>query len=368
MLRRTSRNQIDIAMSTTTLPPAATTTKCQVVNLFDHWDALRPAWDQYVLDHRKGSIFHASQMIDVFRSAKHHQVLPLAALDAGGQITAMLVAVRVQTLPDPLGRISSRSILYAEPLCHDEPSSIDALTELVRRHDRHMRHRVLFTEIRPLRAPGPERIALERCGHKYLDYLNYVVDLTQSLADLWSNMRQSARRGVRKCEKAAFELRSLTKPENVDLVYRFLEMSYRHAKVPLADRSLFEAAFRILQPLGQIRLQGVYDGPRPLGAGVLLAFKDQTFAWYNGVERMGSFSPFDYLTWNEFAWGHENGYSCYDFGGAGWPEVPYGVRNYKAKFGGELVRYGRYRKVYSPWKMALAEKAYAIGRSVISPK
>jgi len=105
-----------------------------------------------------------------------------------------------------------------------------------------------------------------------------------------------------------------------------------------------------------------------MGVGVLLTFKDQVYAWYNGVERVGSFSPFDYLTWHQFVWGHEHGYRRYDFGGAGWPDVPYGVRDYKAKFGGELVRYGRYRKVYSPWKMALAEKAYEIGRSVISPK
>ena len=54
--------------------------------------------------------------------------------------------------------------------------------------------------------------------------------------------------------------------------------------------------------------------------------------------------------------------------GAGWPDVPYGVRDFKASFGGELVCYGRYRHVYSPWKMALAERVYEFGRTVISPK
>jgi hypothetical protein len=44
------------------------------------------------------------------------------------------------------------------------------------------------------------------------------------------------------------------------------------------------------------------------------------------------------------------------------------VREYKAKFGGELVCYGRYRKVYSPWKLRLAERAYQFGRTVIAPK
>jgi serine/alanine adding enzyme len=349
-------------------PPSPSSAKCRVTNLFDDWDSLRPSWDQFVLDHPKGSIFHTSQMIRVFRSAKNHAVLPLAAVGPDGQILAMLVAVRVQTLPDPLGRLSSRSILYSEPLCRDDEPSIDALTQLVARHDRHMGRRVLFTEVRPLWAPGPERVALERCGYRFLDYLNYVVDLTQPLDALWCNMRQSARRGVRKCEKHSFRLCDIDTPEGVSLLYEFLKLSYGHAQVPLAHRSLFEAAFDILHPLHELKLQAVYAGDQPVAMDVLLTYKSRVYSWYGGVERIGSFSPVDYLTWHEFVWGHEHGYRRYDFGGAGWPNVPYGVRDYKAKFGGELVRYGRYRKVYSPWKMALAEKAYEIGRSVISPK
>lgn len=341
---------------------------CRVVNLLDEWDAVQPTWDQFVLDHPKGSIFHSSPMIRVFRRAKHHEVLPLAALGPKGEIIALLVAVRVQTLPDPLGRLSSRSILYAEPLCHDNEPSIDALAELVRQHDRQLRRRILFTEIRPLWAPGPERVALERCGYQYLDYLNFVVDLTQPVEVLWANLRQSARRGVRKCEKYGLHRVDIDTPEGVAMMYDFFEMSFSHAEVPLAHVSLFEAAYEILGPLGQLKLQALYDGKKALGAGAMLAFKDQVYAWYNGVERHNSFSPIDYQTWYEFVWGHESGYARYDFGGAGWPDIPYGVRDYKAKFGGELVRYGRYRKVYSPWKLALAEKAYAVGRSIISPK
>ena len=93
---------------------------------------------------------------------------------------------RVQTLPDPLGRFSSRSIWYAEPLCNDNGQSIDALERLVERHDRQMGRRVLFTEVRPLWPAGPERIALERCGYEFLDYLNFITDVSQPLDMLWS--------------------------------------------------------------------------------------------------------------------------------------------------------------------------------------
>jgi lipid II:glycine glycyltransferase (peptidoglycan interpeptide bridge formation enzyme) len=65
-------------------------------------------------------------------------------------------------------------------------------------------------------------------------------------------------------------------------------------------------------------------------------------------------------------WAHEQGFRSYDSGGAGKPGVAYGVRDFKAKFGGQLVNYGRYQKVYSPWKLAVAERAYELGRRLLS--
>ena len=37
------------------------------------------------------------------------------------------------------------------------------------------------------------------------------------------------------------------------------------------------------------------------------------------------------------------------FGGAGKPDKPYGVRDYKLKFGGQLVNWGRFEKVHKPF-------------------
>jgi CelD/BcsL family acetyltransferase involved in cellulose biosynthesis len=347
---------------------ALRTTAWKVINLLESWDQMHEAWDRFVDRHPKGSIFHLSPMIRAYQAARGHAVLPLAAVDPAGEITALLVAVRVQTLPDPFGRVSSRSIYYAEPLCDDDPGSIEALAKLIARHDMFVGGRVLFSEVRPLLAPGPERAALELCGYEFQEYLNYVVDLSPSLEELWMQMRKSARRGVRQCERRGFHIRELDTPGSIEQLYYFLKATYRNARVPVADRSLFEAAFAELHPRGMIKLIATYDGDRPVAMDSLLNYKGRSFAWYGGLERITGVSPFDYVQWYELAWAKENGYSLYDFGGAGWPNEPYGVREYKAKFGGELVCYGRYRKVYSPWKLRLAERAYQFGRTVIAPK
>jgi CelD/BcsL family acetyltransferase involved in cellulose biosynthesis len=349
-------------------PSLLAETSCEVVDLLTDWQAMEPAWDDFVRAHPKGSIFHSSQMVHVFQAAKHHSPLALAAIGAGGEIVAMLVGVRVQTLPDPLGRVSSRSILYAEPLCYDNPHSIEALAALIAEHDRQMQHTTLFTEVRPLFSPGPERIALEQCGYQFLDYLNYIVDVSQPPDVLWRAMQRDARRGVRESQREGFETRRINAPDAVDHLYSLLLMSYGNASVPLAHRSLFEAAFATLHETGRLKMEAVVKDDTPVAMLAMLLFKDTALAWYCGTQRLRGFSPLDYLIWREMLWCHEQGYTVFDMGGAGWPNEPYGVRRYKSKFGGKLVRYGRYRKIYSPWRMALAETAYQYGRKFISPK
>jgi lipid II:glycine glycyltransferase (peptidoglycan interpeptide bridge formation enzyme) len=238
---------------------------------------------------------------------------------------------------------------------------------LIAEHDRSFRRRVLFAEIRPMQASGAERKALENHGYKYIDHLNFLLDTTRSKESLWKGMADSLRRSIRKCEKSGFTYRELDSPDSVDLLYKFLEETYGNADVPLADRTLFEAAYKILAPLGMTKFVAVYDGETPLAVDVMLVFKQQVYMWYGGSIRMSGLSPVALLQWREIEWSCDNGIKHYDFGGAGWPDIPYGVRDFKAKFGGELVSFGRYRKIYSRWKMAIAERAYEFGRSMISP-
>jgi CelD/BcsL family acetyltransferase involved in cellulose biosynthesis len=332
------------------------------------WKQLQPAWDDFARQHPKGSVFHMSAMVQVFEAAKGQTPVALAAIAEDGRILSLLVAVRVQTLPHVLGVVSSRSVWYAEPICEDTDEGLESLGDLIAEHDRRMRRRTLFTEIRPLWASGAERVSLERHGYRYLDYLNFVIDTAQPVDVLWKNMSGSVQSQVRKCERRGYRMQLLGGPEGVDILYDLLRLTYGRAEVPLADRSMFQAAYDILRPQGMIEFVVIYDGDRPVAADTMLLCKKQVFAWYGGSHRISGVSPAAFMQWREIEWSAQNGFEHYDFGGAGWPDVPYGVRDFKASFGGKLVCYGRYRKVYSRWKMALAERAYQFGRSVISPK
>ena len=64
-------------------------------------------------------------------------------------------------------------------------------------------------------------------------------------------------------------------------------------------------------------------------------------------------------------WGKEHGYKKFDFGGAGKPGVPYSVRDYKMKFGGKVVNYGRYEKIHKSILFKIGKLAFKIYQMLI---
>ena len=48
------------------------------------------------------------------------------------------------------------------------------------------------------------------------------------------------------------------------------------------------------------------------------------------------------VTWSVMDYANKNHFPLFDLMGAGKPDIPYGVRDFKMQFGGELKEYGRY--------------------------
>ncbi|MEJ2555337.1 MAG: GNAT family N-acetyltransferase, partial [Anaerolineae bacterium] len=125
-------------------------------------------------------------------------------------------------------------------------------------------------------------------------------------------------------------------------------------------------AFDILYPKGMAKfLLARIDGVTA-ACSLELTYKDTIYGWYGGSDRAYSeHLPNEMLIWHILDWGASNGYRVYDFGGAGKPDEEYGVRDFKAKFGGELVTFGRYTYVHSPIGLQLGKLGYRLYRRVI---
>ena len=151
--------------------------------------------------------------------------------------------------------------------------------------------------------------------------------------------------------------------ESIELI----QTTYQNARIPLADASLFENAFNILSPENMIRITNAYVDSQPAATSVELLYKDVIYGWYSGLDRsFATYVPNEQLTWHILKWGSENGYKIYDFGGAGKPDEEYGVRDFKAKFGGELVCYGRNTYTHRPAMLKLSKAGYRVYQTLRS--
>jgi lipid II:glycine glycyltransferase (peptidoglycan interpeptide bridge formation enzyme) len=225
----------------------------------------------------------------------------------------------------------------------------------------------LFTELRNLSDLSHLQPVLSEQDFTYEDHLNFLVDLDGSPEQVMQNIGKRTRKTIRRAlRKDEVTIHDVTQPEGVAACYELLRSTYEMIQVPLADRSMFEATFDVLHPRGMVKfllaeVEGVY-----VASSVELAYRDTIYGWYGGMDReYSSYSPNELLLWYIFKWGAENGYKVYDFGGAGKPDEDYGVRDFKAKFGGDLVCFGRNTRVHSPTLLKLSEKAYAIYRQLL---
>jgi lipid II:glycine glycyltransferase (peptidoglycan interpeptide bridge formation enzyme) len=53
-------------------------------------------------------------------------------------------------------------------------------------------------------------------------------------------------------------------------------------------------------------------------------------------------------TWAAIEYSHQNNIPVFDFMGAGSPKIEYGVREFKSRFGGNMVEYGRFILIFNP--------------------
>ena len=325
-----------------------------------------PEWDTFVGSHSKGTIFHTSAMIRTMASAKRHSPFAHAAVDEQGNICAMLVAVKVSTLGRWADPIAARSIFYAEPIFLDSPAGQNGIARLLQQHDVYMRRRTLFAEVRPFFDPPTEADPLLIQNYDFFGYLNYELNLQETEERLFMNLDPKCRNNIRSSLRKGMIVREVEPMHELDRFYAIVSESYHRSKVPLADRSLFESAFREMPAPATRVFFAEYEG-KLAAAACFLAFKGRVVYWYAGAKRIKGFAAMALILWEAIKKYSIEGYKVFDFAGAGWEGEEYGPGKFKAKFGGVKTNFGRYRKVFSPWKLRYASSAYEVLRGWIAP-
>lgn len=321
-------------------------------------------WRQFLLENPTANIFHTPEMFRVFSQAKGYMPHLWAAVDQQGQPRALLLSVKVTLMNGWIPRLTTRAIAYGSVLCGPDVRSREALNLLLQAYKREEKEGALFSELRNLSDLGHLQEVLNEQGFVYEDHLNYLINLNRPAEEILQSMGQRTRKKIRKSLRdGVVNISEVTCQAELEDWYNILQKTYGHAKVPLADRSLFVAAFNELYPKGMAKFLLVKIEDTLVASSVELLFKDIIYGWYGGSDRAYSeYIPNERLIWYILEWGANNGYAVYDFGGAGKPEEEYGVRDFKAKFGGDLVNFGRNTWVHNPTLLQFSKQGYQFYR------
>ena len=172
-------------------------------------------------------------------------------------------------------------------------------------------------------------------------------------------MESSRRRFVKSSlQQGAVIVANPTK-EDVKGFYTVLQDLYRkRIKKPLFPLSFF---LKLLDTTFSKYILVEYQ--QEIIGGMLCVFdEDSVYEWFV-CGKDGCFPkiyPSTLATWAAIRFAAEHGFKRFDMMGAGAPgDGGYGVREFKAKFGGELVEYGRFVYVCS-------KPLYNIGKAAVS--
>jgi serine/alanine adding enzyme len=272
-----------------------------------------------------------------------------------------MTPVRIATLGGPLRSLTSRTVAFAAPIAAARDT--DALGALLTAYRTAGSRGSLFTEVRHHVLDPAVVAALQTEGFAREAHLNFTIDLTQGEDTLWSKVASSARRNVQKARRSGVTIEEATDAVAIGEAYDVLRDVYHRIQVPLPDRSLFDASARILAPLGMYSvLRARWEG-QTIGVLCLLRYRGVVTYWYTGTLREhATLRAGDLLAWHAISNEAAAGNRVFDFGGAGRPDEPYGVRDFKAKYGGELIEPGRATWTPSPLRYRATTAAYELVR------
>ena len=205
---------------------------------------------------------------------------------------------------------------------------------------------VIYIETRNFNDYTQWKSIFEHCGFAYQPHLNFHQDCTKE--NILSSMSESRRRQIKKAIKNGVEIVEASSIKEVKAFYDILFDLYRNkVKTPLFAWTFFKDFY--IQSYGKYFLVKYQD--TIIGGIMCPILQDKAiYEWFVcGLDDVYKNQyPSVMATYAAIEYANKHNIPLFDFMGAGKPSEAYGVREFKARFGGELVEYGRFLCVRQP--------------------
>lgn len=309
-------------------------------------------WADYIMNNEFGNIFNTPEFFNLHKLSGETEPGVVCALE-NGEIKGLLTYYIHKEKKFLLGKLTSRTIIWGSPVFD---SSADILKSLLKEYLIRNKKKTIYSQIRNIYDTNEYKSVFQDIGFDYNEHLNILFDLTKGEDNLWMDIHKYRKKEIRNCYKKGISVRLIQNHEN-DLLLKAYEMIFKLYKklyLPVYSKNFFDIASKILFPLDYLKVFGAFLDKKLIGVRYILCYKNMLYDWFAGSdEDYLKFKPNDVLPWEVIKWGANNGFEIFDFGGAGKPGVYYGVREYKQRFGGKFVNYGRYENVHKSYLMKI---------------
>lgn len=302
-------------------------------------------WDELLRQASNATVFQSREFVSFCRSLYCWE--PFAYGVVQNEELKGVMAGFIQREGGKLRRhFTRRAIVNGGPLTADDICD-EATKQLLHYCTETLRRKAIYIETRNLNDYSPLRHLFETQHFLYRPHYNYLLPLTE---DPQIRYHRSLRRNLRTAEQYRAEICHNATEEEVRQFFNVLQELY-HTRVhtPLLPQNFFIACLH--SPLFHYTL--IKNNANQVIGGTLIAITHPKTAhlWYAADSRETDkhFYPSAVVHDATLRYCQEQGLTSFDFMGAGRPDDGgYGVRDFKAQFGGTLVENGRFLRILHP--------------------
>lgn len=320
----------------------------------------------FLENHPHNTVFQSPAFFRFYATLRHFKPVYFLLYNPHKKLEALMLAVIITENIPVFRRLSARCVVYGGPLLSNE--NLGLLEPLLTALNNNMANSSLFTQFRNFRQWDQTAIQLfEKHGYSYRDRLNLLLD-TGSKQQLLSRMSASRRRQLQKALASGVEIHPAKNTGEVRSLYSLLKTLYqKKVRKPLPGLDYFTCFFDQMVSKGHGAILLVWFNNQIIGGIVAPVTKGKTIAelYIAGLDKeYPKQYPSVAATWAALAYAADNGIAAFDFMGLGLPDVPYGVRDFKLRFGGQPVNYGRFGRRNAKWLYLIAETGYNLLRMI----
>ncbi|WP_282088432.1 lipid II:glycine glycyltransferase FemX [Aquimarina algiphila] len=316
----------------------------------EQWKAL--------LENNSASFFQTTEALHFFDTIGFETFA--FAIEYDTKITAFVSGI-IQKEKGIKSHFSRRAIIFGGPILSADVEE-HHITTLFKTVIKHLKNKVIYIESRNLNDYSHYKETLEKIGFEYHPHLNFQV-VCETEEQVKKKMSSSKLRQVKKSIKEGAEVREANHQSEIEEYYTILFNLYKtKVKTPLPALHFFITLWS--QRVAKFLL--VFYKNEVIGGIIFPVFQDKViYEWYvcgkDGTYK--NIYPSILATWSAIQYACNNNIKRFDFMGAGKPNENYGVREFKSKFGGDLVEHGRFIYVANPFLYSLGKKAVKVLKS-----